>query len=103
GYLGAAPAVDRAGWFDTGDRGFIDESGDLHVLGRDDDIIITGGENVHPGEIEDALTAHPAIAAACVFGVPDAAWGQLVAAAVVCRDSAPASGMDDAVRADLAR
>jgi o-succinylbenzoate---CoA ligase len=94
-------AVDRAGWFDTGDRGWLDQGGSLHVLGRDDDTIITGGENVHPSEIEDALTAHPAISAACVFGVPDPSWGQLVAAAVVCRDGSPA--LDPGHVADLAR
>jgi O-succinylbenzoic acid--CoA ligase len=96
----AGAAVDSAGWFDTGDRGWIDEHGAVHVLGRDDDTIITGGENVHPAEIEDVLTAHPAILAACVFGVPDPTWGQLVAAAVVCRHGLPA--MDASHVTDLA-
>jgi O-succinylbenzoic acid--CoA ligase len=55
----------------------------LHVRGRRDDVIITGGENVHPVEVEAVLAATPGVRAACVFGVPDARWGQLVAAAIV--------------------
>ena len=85
-YLGAPTPVDADGWLDTGDRGTLDTGGALRVLGRADDVIITGGENVHPGEIEPAIAAHPAVAATCVFGVADATWGQVVAAAVALRD-----------------
>jgi O-succinylbenzoic acid--CoA ligase len=85
-YLGAPTPIDDDGWFDTGDCGALDHDGALRVLGRADDTIITGGENVHPDEIEPALTAHPAIAAACVFGVADDTWGQIIAAAVLCRE-----------------
>jgi O-succinylbenzoic acid--CoA ligase len=58
----------------------------LHVHGRRDDVIITGGENVHPLAVEAVLAATPGVRAACVFGVPDARWGQLVAAAIVADD-----------------
>lgn len=81
------PHASSSAWIDTGDRGRIDARGDLHVLGRADDTIITGGENVHPAEIESVLERHPAIAAACVFGVPDPTWGELVACALVVRPS----------------
>lgn len=85
-YLGAPTPIDEAGWFDTGDCGEIDADGVLRVLGRADDTIITGGENVHPDEIEPALIEHPSIAAACVFGIDDDTWGQIIGAAVLCRD-----------------
>lgn len=100
-YLGAPTPVNADGWLDTGDRGMLDADGALHVLGRADDVIITGGENVHPGEIEPVIAAHPAVAAACVFGVDDATWGQVVAAAVVLR-AGTALTPDDLAR-DLAR
>lgn len=77
------------GWFETGDLGRIDETGNLHVLGRWDDRIITGGETVHPREVETALEEHPAILEACVFGAPDERWGQTVAAALVARGAPP--------------
>lgn len=84
----------------TSDLGRIDARGHIHVLGRADEIIVTGGENVAPAEVEAALHRHPAIAAACVFGVPDTRWGQRVAAAVVA-----AAGADldlTALQRDLA-
>ncbi|HUJ63643.1 MAG TPA: AMP-binding protein, partial [Kofleriaceae bacterium] len=65
----------------TADLGFV-EHGALHVVGRRDDVIISGGENVHPAEIEAVLAATPGVSGACVFGVPDARWGQLVGAAL---------------------
>jgi acyl-CoA synthetase (AMP-forming)/AMP-acid ligase II len=68
----------------TGDLGFLDDQGELHVVGRADDVIITGGENVHPGPVEDALAGFPGVRAAVVFAVPDPRWGQRVAAAIVC-------------------
>src|SRR5690606_20983207 len=98
-YLGAPTPVDEHGWLDTGDRGVIEDDGVLRVLGRAGDTIITGGENVHPGEIEPALAAHPEVAAACVFGIDDPTWGQIVAAAVVCRGDMSAATL----ASDLAR
>jgi acyl-CoA synthetase (AMP-forming)/AMP-acid ligase II len=66
--------------FATGDLGYLDEAGYLFIAGRSDDVIIRGGENISPGEIEDALARHPAIASAAVVGVPDEEWGQRVVA-----------------------
>ena len=83
GYLGEPPPFDADGFFPTGDAGRLDEAGRLHVLGRLDDRIITGGENVDPLEVERALEAQPAIDEACVFGLPDPEWGTRVVAFVV--------------------
>jgi O-succinylbenzoic acid--CoA ligase len=77
------------GWLPTGDRGEIDASGRLFVLGRKKELIITGGENVDPREVEDAILEHPAIANAAVFGVEDDRWGEIVAAAIVPRGEGP--------------
>jgi O-succinylbenzoic acid--CoA ligase len=71
-------------WFRTGDVGTIDPiDGQIHVLGRRDDMIITGGENVAPGEVEAVLESLSGVRQACVFGVPDEEWGEQVAAALV--------------------
>jgi acyl-CoA synthetase (AMP-forming)/AMP-acid ligase II len=78
----------RGGWLHTGDVGKLDEYGYLHILDRLKDMIISGGLNVYPHEIEDVLTAHPGIAEACVIGIPDEKWGEAVHAVVVRRDSA---------------
>src|SRR6185312_14481712 len=72
----------REGWYFTGDTGYVDADGDLFVTGRVDDMIITGGENVSPGEIESVLSLHPAVAEAAVVGLPDPRWGQRIAAFV---------------------
>jgi len=80
GYLDAPRRADGA-WFDTGDLGSVDDGG-LRVLGRADDTIISGGENIHPSEVERALESHPAVAEACAFGVADERWGESVAACV---------------------
>jgi acyl-CoA synthetase (AMP-forming)/AMP-acid ligase II len=105
GYLdGSPPPLDADGWLDTGDRGALDERGWLHVAGRGDDTIISGGENVHPAEVEATLVACPEVAAACAFAAPDPTWGQIVAAAVVPRGDGPAAleAIDRAARASLA-
>jgi O-succinylbenzoic acid--CoA ligase len=80
GYLGEAPLC---GWLDTGDLGSLDPAGRLHVHARRTDLIVTGGENVYPAEIEGWLMAQDGVVEAMVFGVPDPVWGQIVAAAVV--------------------
>jgi O-succinylbenzoic acid--CoA ligase len=82
GYAGEPP-LDPRQWFDTGDLGEFDAEGFLHVTGRAGDWIITGGEKVHPAEVERALQAFPEVVAAGVFGVADDTWGQVVAAAIV--------------------
>ena len=70
----------RQGWYFTGDTGYIDSAGDLFVTGRVDDMIITGGENVSPVEIESCLSLHPAVSEVAVVGLPDERWGKIVAA-----------------------
>jgi 2-furoate---CoA ligase len=70
----------RDGWYFTGDTGFKDADGDLFVTGRVDDLIISGGENISPGEIESVLSLHPAVAEVAVAGLPDERWGQRVTA-----------------------
>ena len=84
GYAGEPP-LDAQAWFDTGDLGEFDAGGFLHVKARTGDLIISGGENVYPAEVEHVLEAFPGVAAAGVFGVPDETWGQVVAAALVTR------------------
>lgn len=82
---GPSPFID-GGWFPTGDLGEIDASGRLHLRGRKSDRLITGGENVDPLEVERVLASCPGVASACVFGVPDERWGQIIAAALVPTD-----------------
>lgn len=82
-YANAAAALDEDGWFDTRDRGRVDEDGYLFVEGRDDDTIIRGAENIAPAEIEDVLLAHPSVNGVVVVGLPHDEWGQVPAAAVV--------------------
>jgi len=84
-YLGRPDGLED-GWFPTKDAGRLDEAGYLYLEGRLDDVIVRGGENLSPGEIEDALLAHPAVADAGVVGLPDAEWGETVAAGVVLTD-----------------
>jgi len=92
-YLDTESSLDDAGWLVTGDIGFIDAAGYLFVEGRADDVIIKGGENLSPAEIEDALLRHEAVESAVVVGVPHPEWGESVAAAVVL--GAPAKGSTD--------
>ena len=87
----ADPDATEDGWFPTRDSGFLDEDGYLFLSGRLDDVIVRGGENMSPGEIEDVLVAHPGVADAAVFGVPHTEWGEMVVAAVVVADGATAS------------
>lgn len=92
GYLGEPPLPSPR--LVTNDDGFLDARGHLHVVGRRDDIIITGGSNVSPLAVEEDLRATPGVVDACVFALPDPRWGQLVAAALVV---APAFSLDAAL------
>lgn len=90
GYYEDAAATRKTvhkGWLRTGDIGYLDDDGDLWLVQRRSDLIVTGGENVYPAEVEAALKAHPAIADACVMGIASDEWGQQVAAAIVPRDA----------------
>lgn len=84
-YRGIGKLTDEDGWFPTKDRGSIDRDGYLFLEGRADDIIVRGGENLSPGEIEDVLVQHEAVADIAVVGVPDEQWGEAVAAVVVVK------------------
>ncbi|MFC5995142.1 AMP-binding protein [Pseudonocardia hispaniensis] len=85
GYHGHGPAVERDGWKSVGDVGYLDEEGYLSICDRLGDMIITGGMNVYPAEVEAVLHAHPDVADVAVFGVPSAEWGESVHAVVVPR------------------
>jgi acyl-CoA synthetase (AMP-forming)/AMP-acid ligase II len=74
------------GWLRTRDIGRFDEDGFLYLVDRTSDMIVTGGYNVYPREVEDALCAHPSVVEAAVIGIPDEVWGEAVTAFVVCRD-----------------
>ena len=89
------------GWFRTGDAGYLDADGYIYIHDRVKDMIVSGGENVYPAEVENVLMAHPAIADVAVIGVPDERWGETVKAIVVRepgarrhrgRASSPSSG-----------
>ena len=81
----------RNGWVHTGDAGYLDEDGYLFIHDRLKDMIISGGENIYPAEVESALSEHPAIAEVAVIGVPDERWGEAVKAVVVLRPDAQVS------------
>lgn len=83
--------VFRGGWLHTGDVARRDTEGFYYIMDRTKDMIISGGFNIYPREVEDCLTAHPAIALAAVIGVPDAKWGEAVTAFVVLRDGKTAT------------
>ena len=88
------------GWFCTGDIGYLDQDGDLFVVQRRSDLIISGGENVYPAEVEAALRLHPAVKEACVVGVPDIEWGETVTAMV---ELLPGQRLDDIALISFAR
>jgi acyl-CoA synthetase (AMP-forming)/AMP-acid ligase II len=95
----ANAAAFTEGWFRTGDQGVLDASGYLTLVGRLKELINRGGEKISPGEIDDVLLGHPAVAEAVAFGVPHRTWGEEVAAAVVLRPAA--DGRPSATEPDL--
>ena len=76
----------KGGWLHTGDVAVKDPDGFLRIVDRKKDMVVTGGFNVYPREVEDVITSHPAVSTAAVFGVPDEKWGEMVKAAVVLRE-----------------
>ncbi len=84
----------KAGWLHTGDAGYLDESGYLYIHDRVKDMIVSGGENIYPAEIENALYGHPDIADIAVIGVPDERWGEAVKALVVLKQGCLANVAD---------
>lgn len=84
----------KGGWYFTGDTGYFDDEGDLFVTGRVDDLIITGGENVSPLEIEDILSLHPEVDEAIVVGMPDERWGEVVTAFIRRHGDVDEAGLD---------
>lgn len=84
-YEGRGAVTDAEGWFPTRDAGSMDDEGYLFLEGRADDVIVRGGENLSPGEIEDVMLTHPSVADAAVVGIPDEQWGEAVAAVVVAK------------------
>jgi fatty-acyl-CoA synthase len=93
-YLGRAGSLSADGWLATNDGGWLDAGGYLFVEGRLDDVIVRGGENLSPGEIEEVLLQHPGVADAAVIGVPDDQWGEAVAAVIVLSDGGTADAAD---------
>jgi long-chain acyl-CoA synthetase len=98
GYFGrpgeTAAALTSDGWLRTGDGGYLDEEGYLFLTDRIKDMIVSGGENVYPVEVEEALAHHPDVAEAAVIGIPDERWGETVKALVVLRAGAELTAED---------
>lgn len=98
----ATAAVLRDGWLRTGDLGHLDADGDLWISTRRSDLIVTGGENVVPQAVEDVLLAHSAVREVCVVGLPNAEWGQRVAALVVADRAVTTGALEQHARQHLA-
>ena len=97
GYHGNPEATAKAiqdGWYRTGDAGFVDGDGYLTLFDRVKDMIVSGGENIYPAEVENALHEHPLVADCAVIGIPDARWGEAVKAIIVTRG---AVGQDEII------
>jgi len=88
----ATAAAFDGGWLRSGDLATVDDDGYVFIRGRAKDMFISGGENVYPAEVEQAITAHPAVAECAVIGVPDERWGEVGRAVVVLRDGAAVAG-----------
>jgi fatty-acyl-CoA synthase len=90
----ATAAAIRNGWFYTGDAGYFDSDGFLYIHDRVKDMIVSGGENIYPAEVENAVFGHPSVADVAVIGVPDDKWGEAVKAIVVLKPGATATAAD---------
>ncbi len=95
-----AEAVDKDGWLHTGDAGYFDDEGYLYIYDRVNEMIVSGGANIYPAEVENAIAGHPAVQDAVVIGVPDAKWGEAVKAIVATR---PGTSVEPAVTIAFAR
>jgi long-chain acyl-CoA synthetase len=97
--------VFRGGWFHSGDLGYLDEDGYLYIVDRKQDLIITGGQNIYPAEVEEILYQHPAVALAAVVGVPDPVRGELAKAYIVLKEGTSAGEREiiDFVRGRIAK
>jgi long-chain acyl-CoA synthetase len=93
------------GWLRTGDAGFVDENGFVYIHDRVKDMVVSGGENIYPAEIENVLFAHPGVADVAVIGVPSDRWGETVKAVVVRKASPEGEAMtaDDVIEFSRAR
>lgn len=89
----------RDGWYFTGDVCLLHDNGDVDLVGRVDDMIRSGGENIHPEEVETVIAGHPGVKEVSVIGIPDDRWGQIVTACVVTAEGAPAEDLDAHCRA----
>lgn len=97
-YEGRDSTIDSDGWFPTRDAGYLDDEGYLYLDGRADDVIVRGGENLSPGEIEDVLLEHPAVTDAAICGVPSEEWGEAVVGATVCSRDVEVEELQEWVR-----
>jgi malonyl-CoA/methylmalonyl-CoA synthetase len=98
----ASAAAFTDGWFRTGDVGSLDEAGYLRIVGRTKELIISGGFNVYPREIEDVLRSHPGVRDAAVVGTPDPEWGEIVTAYIESDDDLDLDGLDALAKRELA-
>ncbi len=93
-YHGAGSLLDADGWFPTRDRGYLDSAGYLFLDGRADDVIVRGGENISPGEVEDVLITHAEVKDVAVLAIADEEWGEAVGAVIVAQDEANPPSVD---------
>ena len=93
-----ASTIDNDGWLRTGDAGYMDKDGYLYIHDRIKDMIISGGENIYPAEVESAIFGHPAVAEAAVIGMPDEKWGEAVKAIVVMKPGSRRRDRDHQLR-----
>ena len=93
-----AETIDSEGWLRTGDAGYLDAAGYLYLQDRVKDMIISGGENIYPAEVENAIFGHPAVAEVAVVGLPDERWGKIVAAFIRRRSDVAHDELDSHCR-----